>query len=139
MIVFEFFKGIAKKKSGCKKWGKNKRRARAPAPLSKPASALIDPGDLYRLNGKPLLWRSFFKNDISQWLTLAQAVKTSNRPSTKRERAKRHESYEKWDIDEYVRLKTLGASVGWGAIENIWHMVRQTRKNARHKTREVQE
>ena len=49
-------------------------RARAPAPLSKPASALIDPGDLYRLNGKPLLWRSFFKNDISQWLTLAQAV-----------------------------------------------------------------
>ena len=41
-------------------------RGRAPAPLSKPASALIDPGDLYRLNGKPLLWRSFFKNDISQ-------------------------------------------------------------------------
>ena len=139
MIVFEFFKGIVKKKKKkvvAKNGEKNKRRARAPVP---PTSALIDPGDVYCLNGKPLSWRSFFKNDISQWLTLSQAVKTSNRPSTKRARAKRHESYEKWDLDEYVRLKTLGASVGWGAIENVWHMVRPTGKNARHKTREVQE
>ena len=82
---------------------------------------LTDPGDLNYLYKKSLWWRSFFENRISQWFTLAQAVKDSNSSSTKSTKATRDISYEIWDGYEYVRLETPEAKEGWGTKKHQRH------------------
>ena len=103
---------------------------------------LIVPGILNHLYEEPLQWRSFYKNDISQLLTLVQAIKISNSSSTKSTRATRHESYKTWDSYEYVRLEILKANEAWKAKEHVrfeqLKQVKDEEQKSTHVTRHEQ-
>ena len=64
--------------------------------------------------------RFFFKNGISQLLTLAQALRNSCSSNTKSAKGERHENM-RHKMSMSIRLETSEASEGWGPQEDVGH------------------